>query len=60
MPETEDQKPLPCADKLVFDTQAAAQANATTAQWQHGTKPEVRPYRCRYCHLWHLASKYTD
>lgn len=49
---------LPCAEKLTFDTKQATQATATTAEYQHGA--QVRPYLCRHCHLWHLASKYND
>lgn len=46
-------EPLPCADKLAFDTRQQAQAAATVAHYQHGTV--VRPYVCRYCGLWHLS-----
>jgi hypothetical protein len=46
--------PLPCAEKLAFDTQRQATAAATVAAYQHGAS--VRPYVCRYCGLWHLAS----
>jgi hypothetical protein len=48
------QVPLPCADKLAFDTQRLAAVAANVAQYQHGAL--LRPYRCRYCDLWHLAS----
>lgn len=47
---------LPCAHKLAFDTQKAAQAAATVAEHQHGT--HLHPYRCRYCDLWHLSTSY--
>lgn len=50
-------QPLPCADKLVFDTQKEAVAAATVALHQHGTR--LKAYRCRYCHLWHLSSDYS-
>lgn len=50
----EDPQPLPCADKLAFDTPKQAQAAATVAAYQHGTKLTI--YRCRHCGLWHLAS----
>jgi len=43
-----------CVEKLPFDTQAAAQAAATLAQYQHGGKFKV--YQCKDCHLWHLSS----
>lgn len=47
---------LPCHDKLAFDTRKQAQGTATTADYQHGAK--VEPYKCQYCGLWHLATKY--
>jgi hypothetical protein len=46
--------PLPCAAKLVFDTQQQAKTAATVAEYQRGLK--LRPYRCRHCGLWHLSS----
>ena len=46
--------PLPCAEKLAFDTERQAAAAANVAEYQHGA--DVRPYVCRYCGLWHLAS----
>lgn len=52
----EDQKPLPCSEKLAFDTRKAAEAAATVAEYQHGTK--LKPYVCRHCGLWHLASSF--
>ncbi len=45
---------LPCADKLVFDSKLQANAAANVAEYQHGTV--LKSYRCRHCHLWHLAS----
>lgn len=54
--EFSEVEPLPCADKLVFDTQKQAQAAATVAEYQHGTK--LKTYQCRYCGLWHLSSSY--
>lgn len=47
---------LPCADKLAFDEQRQAATAATVAAYQHGA--DVRPYLCRYCGLWHLASNF--
>lgn len=47
---------LPCSEKLAFNTKKAAQATATTAQFQRGVR--VKPYRCTYCSLWHLATDY--
>lgn len=51
MPEGE---PLPCADKLVFETPEAAHATATVSEHRYGGKLKV--YRCRYCHFYHLSS----
>jgi hypothetical protein len=51
-----DETALPCASKLVFDTRRQAEAAATVAQHQHGSR--LRVYRCRYCGLWHLSSDY--
>jgi hypothetical protein len=53
----EPETPLPCSEKLVFDTRRAAEAAAAVAYYQHGTK--LRPYVCRYCGLWHLSSDYS-
>lgn len=53
-----DEESLPCADKLAFETQTDAQAVATTTAYQRGTL--LTPYRCTYCQLWHLASRYED
>ncbi|HET6924409.1 MAG TPA: hypothetical protein VFH39_01090 [Candidatus Saccharimonadales bacterium] len=49
--------PLPCADKLAFDTKKQADTAANVAAYQHGTK--LKSYRCRHCKLWHLASDYA-
>jgi predicted ATPase len=53
----EGETTLPCSDKLAFDTRLQAQATATTAAYQHGSK--VTPYKCAHCQLWHLASTYS-
>lgn len=50
----DEQPPLPCADKMAFDTKAAAEALALTVSWQHGT--HVKAYQCAHCGLWHLSS----
>lgn len=50
--------PLPCADKLTFDTKKEAEATALAADWQHGAS--LKPYRCRHCNLWHLSSNPED
>jgi hypothetical protein len=52
--DTDEPQPLPCAEKLAFDTARQAQAAATVAAYQHGAK--LRIYRCRHCGLWHLSS----
>jgi hypothetical protein len=49
---------LSCAEKLAFDTQSAAKAEATATQWRHGTK--LKTYKCKQCQLWHLASSYSS
>lgn len=49
---------LPCAEKMVFDTQREAESTALAADWQHGAS--LRPYKCRHCNLWHLSSQPTD
>ena len=51
---TDGQPVMPCAEKLAFDTRRQAAAAANVAEYQHGAS--VRPYVCRYCGLWHLAS----
>lgn len=56
--DSEYEDVLPCANKLAFDSKKDAQATATTAQYQMGA--DVRPYKCRHCQLWHLASNYED
>lgn len=50
----EEVAPLPCVDKLVFDTKKQAQDMAVSVEWQHGTV--LKAYQCQYCHLWHLSS----
>lgn len=46
--------PLPCADKLAFDTPEAAEATATVSEYRYGSKLKV--YKCRHCRLYHLSS----
>jgi len=53
-----EEPPLPCADKLAFDTPAAARATATISEWRYGGKLKV--YKCRHCHLYHLSSNYEE
>ena len=50
-----DEIKLPCADKLAFDTSTQAMGSAVAIKWQRGTK--LKTYKCKYCQLWHLASK---
>lgn len=45
---------LPCADKLVFDSEQQAQDQARVIKWQRGS--QLKAYKCRYCDLWHLSS----
>jgi hypothetical protein len=47
--------PLPCADKIAFDSNKDAKAAANVAQYRYGTK--LKTYQCRYCSLWHLSSQ---
>jgi hypothetical protein len=49
-------KPLPCDEKLVFDSEKQAVAVATTLKYQRSTK--LKAYLCPNCKLWHLASHY--
>lgn len=53
MQMTED-KELPCADKLAFDSKSQAEGSAVAIKWQRGTK--LKAYVCKHCGLWHLAS----
>ena len=50
----DEETPLPCADKLIFDSKADAQATATVAHYRYGGS--VKPYHCAHCDMWHLAS----
>ncbi|MDL2363273.1 MAG: hypothetical protein QFB86_02750 [Patescibacteria group bacterium] len=50
----EEIAPLPCVDKLAFDTQKQAEAAALTADYQRGIT--LKTYQCRHCGLWHLSS----
>jgi hypothetical protein len=49
---------LPCADKLTFETPEAARATGTVSEWRYGSNLKV--YKCRYCHLYHLSSNADD
>ncbi|MDQ3123118.1 MAG: hypothetical protein M3Q14_00300 [bacterium] len=55
--ETDENNPdLPCSDKLAFDDKPSAEGAATTIAYQRGSS--LKPYQCRHCELWHLASYY--
>lgn len=56
MKHDSDEEVLPCADKLALDTKQQAEAAATVAEYQHDVK--LAPYKCKYCHLWHLKTVY--
>ena len=47
-----------CDDKLAFDSKKQAIAEATATKWRHGTK--LKPYECKQCRLWHMASDYAS
>lgn len=51
----EDDDLLPCEGKLAFDSKKDALAAASVAEFRYGSKLKV--YVCRYCGLWHLATK---
>jgi hypothetical protein len=40
---------------MVFESFEEAEATALAADWQHGAA--LKPYLCKHCHLWHLASR---
>jgi hypothetical protein len=50
----DDPVPLPCAEKLAFDTVTQAAASANVVQYRYGSS--VHPYKCGFCGLWHLSS----
>lgn len=52
----EETAALPCVDKLALNSKTDADAAATVAAYQHGTK--LVPYKCQHCDLWHLKSVY--
>ncbi len=53
-----DDKSLPCVEKLAFDSKKDAETSALVAKYQHGTS--LKAYKCQYCGLWHMSSGYTD
>ena len=52
---TEDTDELPCVNKMCFDSEDQAMDTAVVTEYQHSS--QVKPYECRHCRLWHLASK---
>lgn len=56
MEDPEFEEILPCTDKLAFDDKKSAQATATAVEYQRGSK--LRPYKCKHCKLWHLATDF--
>jgi len=57
-PDGTEENPLPCADKLAFDTSKEAQGMATASEWRYGGKLKV--YKCRHCRLYHLATEHEE
>lgn len=55
MSEDDNPEALPCADKITYETKDAATGAAAAVEWQRGLG--LKAYKCRYCHLWHLATK---
>ncbi len=49
-----EDKVLPCADKLAFDSEKEALDQARVIKWRRDTN--LKAYKCRYCDLWHLSS----
>lgn len=45
-----------CNDKMSFDNKVEAENASTVAEFQRGSNLKV--YKCKYCHLWHLATDY--
>ena len=54
----ENNQALPCAEKMVFNSYKEAEATGLAADWQHGA--QLKAYKCRYCHLWHLSTRITE
>lgn len=46
--------PLPCAEKITYDTKEKATGAAAAVDWQRGLA--LRAYNCRHCQLWHLTT----
>jgi hypothetical protein len=46
-----------CLGKMTWATKELAAAASSYAQWQYGgNSGRIKPYRCKYCDKWHLAS----
>lgn len=58
MDDTGQENALPCADKITYESQSEAVGAAAAVEWQRGTS--LKAYVCRYCQLWHLATKTND
>jgi hypothetical protein len=56
--ESSDENKLPCAEKLAFNTRKEAQGTATVSEWRYGGNLKV--YKCRHCHLFHLATDFGN
>jgi len=55
MNDDQDKK-LPCSEKVAFDTKKEASSAGLAADWQHGAT--LKAYNCKHCDLWHLATDY--
>lgn len=49
-----DDAPLPCVEKMAFDSKDEAASAGLAADWQHGA--QLKAYHCNHCDLWHLSS----
>jgi len=50
----DEAEPLPCVDKLAFDSEKEVLDQARVIKWRRGSG--LKAYQCRYCQLWHLSS----
>lgn len=54
--EDQQRREAACLAKLTWQSREAAVAARAYAGWQYGEAGgRPAPYRCRYCHKWHLA-----
>lgn len=49
---------MDCNEKLVFDSEDQAKKAALVAKYQH--EAILKPYLCKDCGLWHLASDFGE